>query len=474
MNLVRSGDNGAFYDSTINLSKSANDSRDQQIAVCGKNVYIVWTEIAGITGSRDIYLTQSTDGGTTFGNPINLSNNPGDSAYPQIAALGNSVYVVWYDSTSGNGDIYFRVNHNSANPSSWLPLITSPALNLSPNLQGSSERPQIAVSQNSFSGNKNVYVVWHDRSSGLVDIYFAKSNTDGTSFDNPVNLSGNNGESGQPVVSASESNVYVSWHDTTTSTGNYDIFYKKSGNEGTTFGNPINLSNNPGNSMVPQMVTSDTECKLVRFNLICTGGDVYVVWQDDTPVESDIFYSYSADRGDTFRSTPINLTNDLAASVDPNIALDTEFDEDPFDIFVRVFVVWETRSPLVNPHLSFVEGIDRRDLGDMDFDFPSNLQDFGNPESNPMIATSGTNLYVVGQFTNLPESPIIGGSTDVSFKVSIGVSATRFGHTVFISNNPGNSEDPKIALSLLDGNTHIVWSDDEATANYEIYYKRVT
>ena len=38
----------------------------------------------------------------------NLSTNSGVSVDPSVSASGNNVYVVWSDTTTGGGDIYFR------------------------------------------------------------------------------------------------------------------------------------------------------------------------------------------------------------------------------------------------------------------------------------------------------------------------------------------------------------------------------
>ena len=48
--------------------------------------------------------------------------------------------------------------------------------------------------------------------------------------------------------------------------GNFDIFFAASNNNGKSFGIPINLSNNPGFSLNPQIATS--------------GNNVYVTWED--------------------------------------------------------------------------------------------------------------------------------------------------------------------------------------------------
>ena len=67
----------------------------------------------------------------------------------------------------------------------------------------------------------------------------------------------------------------------------------------------INISNNTGISANPQIAVS--------------GNNVYVTWQDTTPGNADIFFAVSNNNGISF-STPINLSNTTGFSVNPQIA----------------------------------------------------------------------------------------------------------------------------------------------------------
>jgi hypothetical protein len=93
---------------TINVSNNTGNSFNAQIAVVGSNVYVTW--IDGTPGNFDILFAVSTNNGTSFGTPINLSNNTGNSVNPQIAVVGSNVYVTWQDSTPGNNDIFVITN----------------------------------------------------------------------------------------------------------------------------------------------------------------------------------------------------------------------------------------------------------------------------------------------------------------------------------------------------------------------------
>jgi hypothetical protein len=67
------------------------------MAVSGdNNVYIVWW--TNKSGNWEVMFRASTDGGTTFGDKMNLSNTPNaDSVDAEIAAEGANVMVTWWE-----------------------------------------------------------------------------------------------------------------------------------------------------------------------------------------------------------------------------------------------------------------------------------------------------------------------------------------------------------------------------------------
>ena len=141
-----------------------------------------------------------------------------------------------------------------------------------------------------FSGD-NLYVVWEDNSlNGNHEILFKKSTDNGTTFGSTINLSNNTGSSFNPQISTTSNNVYVVWQDDSLSvnnTGNQDIFFKKNTDNGIPLAVTINLSNNTGDSISPQLKTSEKN------------GYIYVVWNDcsaqsDDP-ECDVFFKKGTD-----------------------------------------------------------------------------------------------------------------------------------------------------------------------------------
>jgi hypothetical protein len=219
-------------------------------------------------GNFEIFFARSTDGGATFGTPINLSNNPGTGGldFPRVAAYGKNVYVVWRDNTaiaSGNNEVFFsRSTDNGAT-------FASP-INLSKTSAGSDPAEIAAISD-------NVYVLWREgiSSSTIPDILFAGSTNNGTSF-NTINISKTSGDSSMPSMAISGTrNVSVVWEDNTNSiAGSYYPYFSRSTDSGSTFSKPIVVANITGEAREPRVAMSDDK--------------VHIVWSED---EQEIYYT---------------------------------------------------------------------------------------------------------------------------------------------------------------------------------------
>jgi hypothetical protein len=256
---ITSGDNGDTFEEKKNLSSNAGNSDNQQLAVSGSNVYIVWRD--NTPGNWDVFFRASTDGGATWGEMSNLSDDSGSSDNPQIAVVGSNVYIVWRDSSTGKNDILFRASTDGGD--SW-----SATKNLSND--GGSWNPQLVVS------GSNVYIVWRDSSTGKNDIFFIVSTDGGDSWSAKKNISKNAGESIFPQIAVSGSNnVYIAWVDD--SPGNWDVFFRASTDGGDSWSAKKNISKNAGNSDNLQIAVAGS-------------GNVYGTWVDDTFGNLDIIF----------------------------------------------------------------------------------------------------------------------------------------------------------------------------------------
>ena len=258
------------------------------------NVYVVWVNnnIQNNIGG-DILFKQSTDGGATFGDTINLSNNGELSLLPKIAASqdSNNVYVVWVDNNIQNnigGDILFkRSTDGGATFGDTINLSNNKGCPTQLDKKLTAANPQVKVEKN------NLYILWENydisRTNGSLDqsggIFIKVSNDTGNIFSNTVvlNLNTNQGESTNPQIAVSGNNVYVVWQDsrfekTSSQFTSYDILFRRSNDAGGKYGMIVNLSSNQMASINPQIAVS--------------GNNVYVVWQDSIPQgKQEIFFT---------------------------------------------------------------------------------------------------------------------------------------------------------------------------------------
>src|SRR5215207_6521516 len=232
-----------------------------------EDVNLVYTNIvtSPSSNSESPLLLQTGPNKINFDNVTNLTNNSHDSVYGQVdASSENDVYVVWQDSVSSSTGSY-RNYDIFFKKSSDAGTSFGKEINLSNN-NGFSEHPQLATSGN------NVYVVWADNSiSTNREIFFVKSTDGGNTFGNPINLSNNLGDSYNQEIFAFEDGVYVVWLDKEenpheSENSNSSILIKSNVDGGATFGQTLNLSSNNN-------ANTNSFPKVAAYN-----NYVYVIW----------------------------------------------------------------------------------------------------------------------------------------------------------------------------------------------------
>jgi hypothetical protein len=71
-----------------------------------RDVYIAWSD--GPFSKGEVDFRRSTDGGASFGETINLSNDTGDSIRPEITVSAPNVFIVWQNQGTKSDDIYLQ------------------------------------------------------------------------------------------------------------------------------------------------------------------------------------------------------------------------------------------------------------------------------------------------------------------------------------------------------------------------------
>ncbi len=131
-----------------------------------------------------------------------------------------------------------------------------------------------------ISGN-NVYTVWWSNNTGNAEVMFRASNDNGQTFGDKINLSNStDGTSFDAKIAASGDNVYIVWPKNQTAGVGSDIPIRISTDNGQTIGEITNLSNTIGTG-------SD------RAGLEVSDDSVYVfTWCRDCSCISNIACSY--------------------------------------------------------------------------------------------------------------------------------------------------------------------------------------
>ena len=331
---------------TNNLTQNDNDSVYPQISSSSDNIYIVWQESVGSYGTTnyDIFFKKSNDNGDNFGSPINLSDNAGFSEHPQIASVGNLIYVVWVDDSSGEREIMFSKSSDSGKTFSNSIVISRNSL--SPyHVELAAEGQNVYVVWNSFGmetsniillGKSNdagktfgelteigvgdmetypkiaanadeYYIAWDRRDNKATEIVLIKGHKD-FKMDNVTQLGKLNNEGidgGESQVAVDADHVIVSWASNIPVDKKY-IYISSSMNKGNSFTNNIPLSSTN---------SSNVENVLIDDNL-------YVVWQDNIDGNQEIFYTKSNTNGTSIYKS-INVSNNIGISECPSITVST-------------------------------------------------------------------------------------------------------------------------------------------------------
>lgn len=368
------------FGSIVNLSNNAGPSFNAQVATLGNNVYITWTDET--PGNQDIFFRKSTDGGATFGSAQQLTSTPGQSCCSSIAVAqvgGNThVYIAYQEmplggtsldsevfllrSTddgatfgapvnisntlgSGSGSAYVAAASNfvfvawSEAPSPGFPnseIFLRRSIDAGVNFQSSvqmsntgffSFTPRIALNL------PNVHIVWGDNGNGAVAVgglgetLYRRSTDNGITYEPVVNLSSNTDFSLGPDIAASGSNVHVAWAEHTSSNVPTQVVYKRSTTNGASFGATTTL-----------FTLSGVGSQTASTGIAATGSNVFLVFNDVSGGNQEIFFMKSSNIGGTF-SSAVNISNNSGESNFADIAVSsvhvTWHDNTPtnFDIF---------------------------------------------------------------------------------------------------------------------------------------------
>jgi len=103
---ARSIDGGQTFTPPLNVSRTPGLANAPAIAANGrKRIAVAWQDDR--TGTPQIFMARSADGGVTFSPPTNVSRTSGFAHIPSLAAGRNRTFLVWHDNSPGNFEILF-------------------------------------------------------------------------------------------------------------------------------------------------------------------------------------------------------------------------------------------------------------------------------------------------------------------------------------------------------------------------------
>jgi len=247
-------------------------------------------------------------------------------------------------------------------------------------------------------------------------------------------LTWNSGISECPAVAVDTAGtIYVVWHDNTS--GNYEIYYKKSINGGATWTANQKITSTSGTSKNPAIA-------------IDTGGNIHVVWQDSTPGNAEIYYKKSTTGGATWTANK-RLTYTTGYSGSPAIAVNSSG---------HLHLFWHDNTP-GNYEIYYKKSVNGGDT------WAANLRltfSAGVSEAPAFAVDSSDYLHLAWQ----DDTP---GNTEIYYKSSTNGGAAWTANQRLTS-TAGSSLVPAIAADTT-GHLYVAWYDD-TTGNKEIYYKK--
>ncbi len=296
----------------INLSSNEHglSSSYPQMAVSygNEHVYVTWQTILD-DGYAELFLRYSTDGGMSFNETVNLSNSKDQESEAQRMAIsGDYLFIVWHEYNSTVSDVFFtRIAIESGH--------VDPPINLShdPRNDSGASSPQIAANSGS-----NVFVMWHETtSSGNNRIILRTSLDAGYPFADKTVIDAFSGAPESSHLAVGDYYVSIVWQH-----GSDIYFRQQSPNDWRTYTQKINLSNNDGDSYSPQIAANGPKV-ITAWTDESFGNSSEIAFRDVTPFvyfEWPLYYGLRAttDSVSQIRNPIIGSNVTVTAVIDNN------------------------------------------------------------------------------------------------------------------------------------------------------------
>ncbi len=348
-----------------------------------------------------------------------LTNASGNSyTYNRsVAVCGDSVHVIWTDSRSSSESRLFY-KHSTDAGANW---------NSDMDITGFGD---VDFASLAISGS-TLHTAWSGNHPGNREISYKRSTDNGATWTQYDTLTENDSTSRTPNIAVSGNNVHVVWSDNRDD--KYELYYKRSTNNGVNWDVDRKDTNSTGESFTPAIAV--------------TGDTIHVVWSDTRDGNNEIYYKRSTNNGDDWGNA-VRLTNNDSASIDPAIAVSGR----------NVHVVWEDKRN-GEAELFYIRSVNAGTTWAADTALTNDAVAAGR-HLKPSIAVSDTSVHVVW-------GDDFSGTSHIYYKRSRH-NGTGWEDNIKLTDNASTKYSPSIACR--DYALHIVWTD-ERDGNPEVYYK---
>ncbi|HSE37084.1 MAG TPA: sialidase family protein [Blastocatellia bacterium] len=290
----KSTDGGSSYSTSARVSPAAPLGFNSTLALDGGGgIYVVWTGVGPGQSRLAVFLSKSTDQGSTFSDPVAMSSDSQSADLACIAVDQNGNLLATYLELSAVNPRLFAARSTDGGASFSSPVQISKPSEVLSGIGG-----PVA-----FDSTGAAYVVYSDLAATVPTINLATA-LDGQRFSMPKVIS-------DPTIAAFAANLaidrkdalYVTFYNRQLSfpTFSREVMLTKSSDKGGSFRPQIDASNNFGESTIP-------------FLILGKNDEVNLVWQDtEDDDQPDAFLARSTDGGIVF-TEPMNLSANSGVS----------------------------------------------------------------------------------------------------------------------------------------------------------------
>ena len=291
----RSTDGGTTFSTPQNLSNDSQAHMPQILVDSSGNVNVAWEDGGTSSGGAALLLSRSTDAGMTFSPPVVAGSNVNNSArFSLVIDSRGNIDLAWEGPYSGSDAIFFSQSKDGGATFS-APVRASTVIAL------------VGPLEMAVDSSGNIDLVW----AAFRDVFFARSSDGGTTFSTPIRF-GNISEAipNPQLALDSKGNINVVYATVFPAI----VFFERSNDGGATF----------SQTRLASSIDGDICCEPTAPQIAIDSGDIVsVVWlgSSSSRFATDVFFTRSSNGGATF-TTNKNISNMGTVGEGPGIAVD--------------------------------------------------------------------------------------------------------------------------------------------------------